>query len=47
VTHGIVHKHGGHIRVRTRTQPGRSGTCFSIFFPLPPAAECTLSAKAV
>jgi len=33
VTSGIVDKHGGWIRVRSSTQPGRSGTCFSVFFP--------------
>ena len=31
---GIVHKHGGHIRVRTSTRPGHSGSCFSVFLPL-------------
>ena len=33
VTSGIVDKHGGWIRVRSSTQPGRSGTCFAVFFP--------------
>src|SRR3989441_2958895 len=33
VASGIVDKHGGWIRVRSSTQPGRSGTCFAIFFP--------------
>jgi two-component system CheB/CheR fusion protein len=33
VASGIVNKHGGWIRVRSSTQPGRSGTCFSVFFP--------------
>ena len=33
VTSGIVDKHGGWIRVRSGTQPGRSGTCFAVFFP--------------
>ena len=33
VAHGIVRKHRGCIRVRSGTQPGRSGTCFSVFFP--------------
>jgi len=37
VTRGIVEKHGGSIRVRSSTAPGRSGTCFRIF--LPRAAE--------
>ena len=31
VAHEIVCKHRGYIRVRSSTQPGRSGTCFSIF----------------
>jgi PAS domain S-box-containing protein len=30
---GIVRKHGGSIRVRTRVQAGKSGTMFSIFLP--------------
>ncbi len=33
VASGIVDKHGGWIRVRSSTQPGRSGTCFAVFFP--------------
>lgn len=33
VTKGIVAKHGGRIRLRSSTAPGRSGTVFSIFFP--------------
>jgi two-component system CheB/CheR fusion protein len=33
VTSGIVDKHGGWIRVRSSTRPGRSGTCFAVFFP--------------
>jgi signal transduction histidine kinase len=33
VTSGIVDKHGGWIRVRSSTHPGRSGTCFAVFFP--------------
>jgi two-component system CheB/CheR fusion protein len=33
ITRGIVHKHGGAIRVRSKVQPGRSGTCFSVFLP--------------
>jgi signal transduction histidine kinase len=38
----IIHKHGGHLSLKTRTgDPGRSGTVFSIFLPLEakPAAE--------
>ncbi len=33
VASGIVSKHGGTMRVRSNTQPGRSGTVFSIVFP--------------
>lgn len=33
VSYGIVEKHGGVIRVHSSTRAGRSGTCFSIFFP--------------
>lgn len=33
LSEGIVRKHGGSIRLRTCTRPGRSGTAFSIFLP--------------
>ena len=33
LAHGIVQKHGGSIRVRSRTGSGHSGTAFSVFFP--------------
>jgi PAS domain S-box-containing protein len=33
VSRGIVQKHGGEIRFRSSTRPGRSGTTFSIFLP--------------
>ena len=33
VSKGIVERHGGNIRLRSRTIPGRSGTVFSIFLP--------------
>ena len=33
---GIVHKHGGHVQLRTSVAPGCSGTCFSIFLPCHP-----------
>ena len=33
LSHGIVQKHEGSIRVRSRTAPGTSGTVFSIFLP--------------
>ena len=33
VSAGIIDRIGGSIRVRSTSRPGRSGTCFSIFFP--------------
>jgi signal transduction histidine kinase len=33
---GTIQKHSGHVRLRSSTQPGRSGTCFSIFLPRRP-----------
>ena len=33
LSHGIVQKHGGSIRVRSRTTPGHSGTIFTVFLP--------------
>jgi signal transduction histidine kinase len=33
VTHGIVHRLGGSIRMRSTTRPGKSGTVFSVFVP--------------
>ena len=33
VSRGIVSKYGGDIRFRSSTLQGRSGTCFSVFFP--------------
>ena len=33
VSHAIVQKHGGRIRVRSRTVRGNSGTVFSVFLP--------------
>ncbi len=33
VTHSIVRKHGGYIRVRSSTRPSRSGTAVSIVLP--------------
>lgn len=34
----IVQKHGGHIRLRTSTRPGRSGSAFQVFLPRRPKA---------
>lgn len=34
VSNGIVHKHGGYMRVRSWQGARRHGTCFSIFLPL-------------
>ncbi len=39
VTHGIVTKYGGTIRLRSSTLPEHSGTAFSVFFPTT-AATC-------
>jgi signal transduction histidine kinase len=33
VCRGIVEKYRGRLRYHTSTIPGRSGTCFSVFFP--------------
>jgi PAS domain S-box-containing protein len=33
ITHGIVRRHGGNIRVRSDTRPGRNGTMFMTFLP--------------
>ncbi len=35
ITSGIVENNNGILRFRTVTRAGRSGTCFSIFFPFP------------
>ncbi|HYL11866.1 MAG TPA: PAS domain S-box protein [Terriglobales bacterium] len=34
LTYNIVQKHGGSIRLRSTTQPGRCGTVFRVFLPL-------------
>jgi signal transduction histidine kinase len=51
VTSGILHRHEGWIRVRSSTRPGRSGTCFSVFFPrqtvhMKPSGSVTLDKSA-
>jgi signal transduction histidine kinase len=33
VSHGIVHKHQGTLRLRSRTDEVRHGTCCSVFLP--------------
>jgi PAS domain S-box-containing protein len=33
VTQGLIAKHAGSIRMRSCTQPGKSGTCFAVFLP--------------
>jgi PAS domain S-box-containing protein len=35
ITSGIVENNNGSLRLRTVTRAGRSGTCFSVFFPFP------------
>ena len=39
LAYGIVQKHGGWIRVASRTVPGSSGTVFAVFLPESPAAS--------
>jgi signal transduction histidine kinase len=34
ITKGLVEKHGGNIRMRTSVRPHRTGTVFSVFFPI-------------
>lgn len=34
VVHDIVARHGGALRIRSSSRPGRSGTCCTIFLPL-------------
>ena len=34
VSAGIVEKHRGHFHVRSSTKPGKSGTVFTLIFPL-------------
>jgi two-component system NtrC family sensor kinase len=33
VSHGIVRKHGGMIRMRSRSEGERTGTCFTVYLP--------------
>jgi PAS domain S-box-containing protein len=35
ITSGIIENNDGILRLRTVTRAGRSGTCFSVFFPFP------------
>jgi len=37
LAYGIVQKHGGWMRVMSRTAPGSSGTVFMVFLPESPA----------
>ena len=39
VSNGIVHKHGGFMRVRSSQKDGRHGTCFSFFLPVRETAK--------
>lgn len=41
VTRGLVAKHAGSIRMRSSTQPGKSGTCFAVFLP-----DCSVAGSA-
>lgn len=46
VCQGIVQKHGGHIRMRSSTDPRHCGTVFSIFLPLSRTGVGTLVSTA-
>ena len=46
VCQGIVHKHGGFIRMRSSTHPDHCGTVFSIFLPLRNSAATSLVSSA-
>jgi len=45
VSQGIVHKHGGTIKVRSSTTESRHGTCFIIFLPLAGNERAALAAR--
>ena len=44
LAYGIVQKHGGSMRVASRTAPGATGTVFSVFLPENPAAAASQAA---
>jgi PAS domain S-box-containing protein len=44
ITRSIVEKHGGTIRLKSRTGPDKHGTAFSIFLPLDASADSLISA---
>lgn len=44
LAYGAVQKHGGWMRVATRTNPGNSGTVFAVFLPDSPAAASSRAA---
>ncbi len=46
VISGIVRKYEGTIRLRSSTANGKSGTCFSIFFPVTTAGNSALNVEA-
>ncbi len=46
VSAGIVEKHGGRLRVRSRQTPGKCGTVFTVYFPYGGALEKGLSGPA-
>ena len=45
VSAGIVNRIGGSIRVWSTRRPGRSGTCFSLFFPAEQAGFTVLRSR--
>jgi two-component system CheB/CheR fusion protein len=44
LAYGIVQKHGGWMRVMSRTTPGNSGTVFAVFLPESPSLAATQAA---
>jgi signal transduction histidine kinase len=46
VSAGIVEKHGGRLRVRSRQTPGRCGTVFTVYFPYGGALDKGLDGQA-
>jgi PAS domain S-box-containing protein len=47
ITLGIIEKSRGSLRLRSTTREGRSGTCFSIFFPASSERPASFSAAAM
>jgi signal transduction histidine kinase len=45
VSRGIVQRYGGNIHCRSRTDPGKSGSCFTVFLPNPMVRRSEKSPK--